>query len=88
MVDVCVRENDSVELVDWQWKLPIFFSRFLSPPLKHSTVESDRVAVDVKEMTGAGDFARGSDERYLQSAILLLLHRAERAVSRGAHPAT
>jgi len=25
------------------------------------------VAIDVKEMTGAGDFAGGSDERYLQT---------------------
>jgi hypothetical protein len=31
----------------------------------------------VKEMTGAGDLTRGTDERYLQTAILLLLHHAE-----------
>jgi hypothetical protein len=46
------------------------------------------VAIDVKEMTGAGDFTGGSDERYLQTAILLLPHHAERAASHAARPVT
>ena len=46
------------------------------------------MAVDVEQMTGAGDLTRSSDERYLQTAILLLLHRAEKAESRAARPAT
>ena len=45
--------------------------------LKHPAVEGNGIAIDVKEVTGARDFTRGTDERYLQTAILQLLHRAE-----------
>jgi len=88
VVNVRVREDNGIELLDGQRELSILFSGFLTTPLEHAAVESDSVAINVKEMTGAGDFPRGSDERYLQSVILLLLHRAERAVSLAVRPAT
>ena len=88
MIDVCVRQHDGIQLFDRVWQLSILLSGFLASSLKHPAVERDRIAVDVEQMTRAGDLTRGSDKRYLQTAILLLLHHAERAGSPVARPAT
>ena len=76
MVDVGVREDNGIEILNGQRKLAILLGGIVPPSLKHPAIERYGVAVDVKEMTGASDFTRGPDERYLQTAILLLLHRA------------
>jgi hypothetical protein len=78
MIDVCMRENDGVEISDQERQSAVLLRGVLSLPLKHAAVERDGMSVDVQKMTGAGDFTRGTDEGYLQIAILPLRHHAER----------
>jgi hypothetical protein len=77
MVDMSVREDDGVEVLDRQRQLAVLIRRFVPPPLKHPTVERDCMPVYVQKMTGARDLACGTDERYLQTVILPLPRRAE-----------
>jgi hypothetical protein len=77
MIDVRVREDDSIEILDWQRERSVFLGGFLASSLKHSAVERDGVTVDVQKMAGPGNLACGTDEGYLQTANLLLRHRAE-----------
>lgn len=88
MIDVRMREHDSIQLLDRHRQLAVLIGSFVSPALEHPAVERYGVAIDVKEMTGASDLAGGSDKRYLQAAILLLPHHAERAESHAARPVT
>jgi hypothetical protein len=66
VVDVCVGENDRVEILDRQRKVSVLVRRILSLSLKHPTVERDRVSVYMQQMAGTGDFPRRADKRYLQ----------------------
>jgi hypothetical protein len=77
MIDVSMGKDDSIKILDGQGQMPILFRRFLSPSLKHSAIKSDGVSVYTQKMARACDFSRGSNERYFQTASLLLLHRAE-----------
>jgi hypothetical protein len=66
VVYVRVGENDRVEILDRQRKVSVLIRRVLSLPLKHPTVERDRVSVYMQQMTGASDFSCRADKRYLQ----------------------
>ena len=77
MVDVCMREHDSIEVCDRYWKTAVFLGRLVTPSLKHPTVERDRMTIDVQEMTRPRDFAGRANEGYFQTINLLLQHRAE-----------
>src|SRR2546423_6364616 len=78
VVDMGVRKNDCVKILDRHRKPSVLISRILSLSLKHPTVERDCVSVYMQQVTGTGDFSCRADKRYLQTASLLLLHRAER----------
>jgi hypothetical protein len=88
VIDVRVRKDNGIELLNRKRKLTVLFGGFLPTSLEHAAVEGDSVTIDVEKMTGAGNFPRSPDKRYLQSAILLLLHRVEKAVLPAARPAT
>jgi hypothetical protein len=66
MVDVGVRENDGVEVLDRNRKRTVLLRRFLTLSLKHPTVEGDCIPVDLQQVTRSGDFPGGTDEGYLQ----------------------
>src|SRR4030088_1333907 len=78
VIDMRVRENDRVEVLDRYRKLSVLVRRILSLSLKHSAVERNRVSVYMQQVTGTGHFSCCADKRYLQTASLLLPHRAER----------
>jgi hypothetical protein len=78
VVDMSVGKNDRVEILDRHRKPSVLIRRILSLPLKHPTVERDRVPIYMQQVTGASDFSRRADKRDLQTVSLLLLHRAER----------
>jgi hypothetical protein len=66
VIDVCVREHDSIEILDWNGKGSVFLGSLTAFSLKHPAVERNRVPVDVQQMTRPGDFAGRADKRNLQ----------------------
>src|SRR6202022_581552 len=88
VVDVCVRENDRVESLDWHRELTVLVGRILSLSLKHLTPERACVAIYKQQVTRARHFPCRADKRYLQTASLLLPHRVERGWGRAARPET
>ena len=70
MIDVCVREHDSIEILDRNWKGFVFLRRLTALSLKHPAVESDRMPIDVQQVTRPGNLTGRADERDLQLLAL------------------
>ena len=62
VIDVCVREHDGVDLLDWNRELEILLTGLIAPALKHAAVEQDRLPVDAENVTGAGHLASSTGE--------------------------
>ena len=50
MVDVSVGKNYRIEIFYRKGQLAVFVGRFLTAPLKHSTVESDGIPIYVQKV--------------------------------------
>jgi len=83
-----MRENNSIQIRDGERKLAVLVGRFVPTALKHPAIKSDGAAIHVKKMTRASNFTCSTDKRYLQTAILLLPHRAETESLIAARPVT
>jgi hypothetical protein len=77
MVDMRVREDYCIQILDRDWKSTVLLSGFLTLSLKHPAIERNGVSVDVQEMAGTGDLTSSTDKGYLQMANLPLRHHAE-----------
>jgi len=88
VIDVGVGENNGIEILDGPRKLPVLIGCFMTLTPNDAAIERDGPAICANEMTGASDFTCGTDERNLQTAILLLPHRAETESLVVARPAT
>src|SRR4051794_10164443 len=66
MVDVSVRQNHCVELVDWDGKRFVFFCRLGAPALEHSAVERDGMTVHMQQVARARHFAGRAYKRNFQ----------------------
>jgi hypothetical protein len=62
MIDMRVRQDDGIQLIDREWELRIFRIRVAPAALKHSEVENDFRSGAGNEVTGSGDFSRGAEE--------------------------
>ena len=62
MVDVSVRENYRVEILDREGKSAVFLGGFLPFPLKHSTIEGNCLPIHVQEVARTGHFTGRADE--------------------------
>jgi hypothetical protein len=51
VIDVRMREDDRIKILDGKRKLSILFRGFLAPALEHSAVQGNRMTVDVKQVT-------------------------------------
>lgn len=76
MVDVGVGENHGVEIGNRHRKRAILLGGLLPLSLKHPAIQSHGVPIDVQQVARPGDFPGGTDEGDLQTASLLLPHRA------------
>ena len=88
MIDVGVRENDRVQVLDGQRQLPVFLRGFLALSLKHSAIQGDGAAIHAQKMAGSGHLACSTDEGDLQTANLPLPRHAERESLSAARPGT
>jgi hypothetical protein len=62
VVDVCVRENNRIELFYRKRKPAILLGCFLSLALKHSAVQGDGASIYVKQVARARDLSCRTDE--------------------------
>lgn len=66
MIYVSVGENYCVQIGNWYRELPVLFGRLTSLSLEHSTVERNRVSIDVKQVAGTRDFPGRTGKCYFQ----------------------
>lgn len=62
MIDVGVRQNHGIELLDGDRKHEVFLSDLGPLSLKHSAVERYRAAVDTQQMARPGYLTRRANE--------------------------
>ncbi|MGH9419103.1 MAG: hypothetical protein ACRD3J_03950, partial [Thermoanaerobaculia bacterium] len=66
-----MREDDRIDLADWDWQRLVLFVRFFSPTLKHAAIEQHGTSIHVQNVAGAGYFPRSSYKGYLQPLLSL-----------------
>ena len=62
MIDVCVRKDDRVDLVDGQRELRILDAAFRTAALKHAAIEKHRSRPDAQDVTRPCYFTRSTTE--------------------------
>ena len=77
MIDVRVREDNRIQILNRYWEAAVLLGGFVALALEHAAVERDRVTIDVQKMARPGYLSGRTNERYLQTISLLLQRRAE-----------
>ena len=84
MVDVGVREDDRVDLLDGKWQLKIFFARLAAAALEHTAVEQHGLSIHPQNVARSGHFPGGSGELDLHAIWLSSLEEKLGAACRAA----
>ncbi len=89
MVDVSVRQNNTVDLSDWNGKGSVFLRGIAAFPLKHSTIEKNCAAIYSQNVTGSGDLTGRAIKFNFQKLLTPLRPRyAETGLSPADHVVT
>ena len=70
VIDVRMREDDGVDLVDGTRQACVLLTRLAAPSLKHAAVEQNGLPIDSEDVTGARDLAGGTGELDLHAMAL------------------
>ena len=62
MIDVRMRQDDGIDVLDWQRKAQILLATLSTMSLEHSAVQKYRLPIGTQDMTGPSDFTSSTRE--------------------------